>query len=140
MKFYNCLNCGTSVPGSHQKANKYCSIVCQHEYQYKSYIVEWKSGNESGNKGHGQISNHVRKYLYEKYNNTCCKCGVGHIWNKQPLKMEVEHKDGNPQNSVEDNLEIVCPNCHSQTPTYKNKNKGNGRYHRKERYSVGKSY
>ena len=43
-------------------------------------------------------------------------------------------------NNTVNNIELLCPNCHAQTPTYKGKNKGNGRYSRKLRYQEGKSY
>ena len=35
----------------------------------------------------------------------------------------------------EDNLDLICPNCHSLTATYKGANKGNGRKDR-EKYSL----
>ena len=54
--------------------------------------------------------------------------------------MELEHNDGNSQNNSLDNLSLICPNCHSQTPTYKGANKGNGRHYRRVRYAEGKSY
>ena len=42
-------------------------------------------------------------------------------------------------NNIISNLRLVCPNCDSQLPTYKNRNKGNGRHSRRVRYSKGKS-
>lgn len=50
----------------------------------------------------------------------------------QTIPLEVEHIDGNYQNNTEDNLTILCPNCHSLTPTYKGANKGHGRKDRKQ--------
>lgn len=38
------------------------------------------------------------------------------------------------------NLRMICSNCDSQLPTYKSKNKGNGRHYRTKRYEEGKSY
>ena len=57
------------------------------------------------------------------------------IRGKMRLKesLELEHIDGNAYNNSESNLSLLCPNCHSQTPTYKAKNKGNGRVERRER-------
>jgi len=40
--------------------------------------------------------------------------------------MEIEHIDGNYLNNKENNLTVLCPNCHSLTSTYKGTNK-NGR-------------
>jgi 5-methylcytosine-specific restriction endonuclease McrA len=46
---------------------------------------------------------------------------------KPENKSFVNHIDGNPSNSAEENLELICQNCHSLTLSYKNRNKGNGR-------------
>ena len=139
MKIYKCLHCKKECQVSHQKTNKYCSVKCQKDYQQSTYITEWQAGLQSGKKGQGEISGYVRTYLFEKFNNTCCKCGIT-SWQGEAISLEIEHKDGNSSNGKEDNLELLCPNCHSQTPTYKSKNRGNGRHSRRERYAEGKSY
>lgn len=48
-------------------------------------------------------------------------CG-NKTWMGETLPLEVHHKDGNKRNNKLENLEILCPNCHSLTDTYKNKN------------------
>jgi 5-methylcytosine-specific restriction endonuclease McrA len=56
------------------------------------------------------------------------RCGwdeINKYTNKIPL--EVEHIDGNWKNNKEENLELICPNCHSLTKTYKGGNRGKGR-------------
>ena len=72
----------------------------------------------------------------EKYQCKCSKCGWGE---ESPfshtIPLEVEHIDGNFQNNREDNLTLLCPNCHSLTPTYKGANKGNGRKDREKYYT-----
>jgi hypothetical protein len=45
----------------------------------------------------------------------------------------LEHKDGNSENHNLNNLELLCPNHHSLTPTYGALNKGNGRTKRREK-------
>ena len=97
-------------------------------YQYKQYIERWKQGLETGLKGKYQLSGHIHRYMREKFNNKCSRCGwckVNPITNKVPL--EIEHIDGNYLNNSEDNLDLICPNCHSLTPTYRALNIGNGR-------------
>lgn len=48
----------------------------------------------------------------------CCEiCGVSE-WNGYPLMCELHHIDGNNQNNNLDNLQILCPNCHSQKDNF----------------------
>jgi hypothetical protein len=47
-------------------------------------------------------------------------------WNNQSIPLEIEHIDENSENNLLDNTELLCPNCHAQTSTYKNRNMGNG--------------
>jgi hypothetical protein len=56
-------------------------------------------------------------------NHRCNGCNLDE-WRGQPLVLEIEHKDGNNQNNARENLEGLCPNCHSQTPTWRGRNKG----------------
>lgn len=113
------------------RKGKYCSNKCQVEYQYNDYISEWKKGNKDGLSGKHWVSDYIRRYLYEKYHNACSECG----WNKtnpftKKIPLEIEHIDGDYTNNKEENLKLLCPNCHSLTPTYKGANLGNGRKYR----------
>lgn len=93
--------------------------------EYLEFIIRWKTGLEKGWTGKTfRVMNSVRKYLFIKYNNKCCKCGwceIHTITKKVPL--ECNHIDGNPSNCKEENLELLCPNCHSLTPNFRNLNK-----------------
>src|SRR6056300_1188520 len=60
--------------------------------------------------GHGSRK---RKVFLEQ-DERCNKCGI-RDWNGQPLSFELEHIDGNKHNNIRENLEVLCPNCHSQT-------------------------
>ena len=53
----------------------------------------------------------------------CEKCGIGEIWNGGPLVLQVHHIDGNHTNNRISNIQILCPNCHSQTDTFGKRNK-----------------
>lgn len=122
-----CLNCGKVLSN---RQTKYCSNICQADHQYKQYINRWKSGEETGLSGEYGISQHIRRYLMDKYSCKCQLCGWGETnpyTNTVPL--EIHHIDGDYKNNNEDNLQLICPNCHSLTETYKSHNK-NGRKQR----------
>jgi hypothetical protein len=122
-----CLNCGNNC---NYKGAIYCSNKCQHDHHYSLKIKNWKNGII--NFDTKDISATLRKYLFEKFNSKCSQCS----WNKinqttGNIPLEVHHLDGNHKNNLEDNLTLLCPNCHSLTSTYKSLNNGNGR---KDRY------
>ena len=52
----------------------------------------------------------------------------------------LDHVDGDASNNRRENLRLVCPNCDSQLPTFKARNRGNGQAWRRQRYADGKSY
>lgn len=54
----------------------------------------------------------------------CEICGISE-WQGQSISLHVHHIDGNHTNNVLENLQILCPNCHSQTDTYCAKNRKN---------------
>lgn len=56
------------------------------------------------------------------------------------LESVLDHIDGDATNNARENLRMVCPNCDSQLPTFKSKNRGKGRHFRRERYANGQSY
>jgi 5-methylcytosine-specific restriction endonuclease McrA len=64
----------------------------------------------------------LRKRLLHERNNTCEECGCKGEYNGKPLSLELEHVDGNRNNNKIENLKILCPNCHSQTPTFRGRN------------------
>lgn len=51
----------------------------------------------------------------------CERCG-NTTWEGQVIPLELHHKDGNKNNNSLENLQLLCPNCHALTPTYRGKN------------------
>jgi hypothetical protein len=55
----------------------------------------------------------------------CETCGLN-AWNGRPIPLELEHVNGRRDDNRLSNLQVICPNCHAQTPTYRGRNIGNG--------------
>jgi hypothetical protein len=53
--------------------------------------------------------------------NKCSICGID-SWNNKSINLELDHIDGKRINHSLGNLRLICPNCHSQTDTYRSKN------------------
>lgn len=141
--YRDCIVCGKRFNG--KTITNHCSEECasktrsdsvakQQDLRHKNYIHRWKSGDASGVIGDGSVvSAHIRRYLFEKYNGKCSRCGwaeVNQFTKKIPLA--VEHVDGDWKNNSEENLTLLCPNCHSLTSTYGSLNRGRGRPYRKK--------
>ena len=128
-----CVICGKTFTKMAKDNMDCCSNTCRGKYKFNEFVKNWKDGKESGIVGSYGISARLKHYLLEKYNYSCSKCGWSErnpYTNRIPL--EVEHIDGNFQNNSEENLTILCPNCHSLTSTYKGANRGHGRKARKK--------
>lgn len=61
----------------------------------------------------------LRRILLESgVEERCASCGCGVIWYQKSLTLHVDHINGVCTDSRLENLRFLCPNCHSQTPTY----------------------
>jgi hypothetical protein len=52
----------------------------------------------------------------------CEECGLGSVWNEKPIVHHLDHINGERRDNRLENLRVLCPNCHSQTPTYCGRN------------------
>jgi hypothetical protein len=130
-KKHICLNCGVEINSYRYSKNKYCSFKCQQEFQKKQKIDEWKK-NPFLFKNCGGYE-FIRNYLFLKNDSRCEKCGwseENHYTHKIPL--QVHHVNGDCTDNREENLQLLCPNCHSLTETFGSSNKNSKRYKYKE--------
>jgi 5-methylcytosine-specific restriction endonuclease McrA len=68
-------------------------------------------------------TNKIRiKLLEEGYKEHKCEhCGLT-TWLDKPIPLELHHKDGDRTNNTLENFQLLCPNCHSFTDSYRGKN------------------
>lgn len=60
----------------------------------------------------------IKKWIREDRLNICEECGIDN-WLGKKITLEIDHIDGNTKNNSPENLKLLCPNCHSQTPTWR---------------------
>jgi endogenous inhibitor of DNA gyrase (YacG/DUF329 family) len=125
-----CRHCGQAFKRKPSDHGPYCSRRCHRDFQSQQLIQRWKDGVEPGWTGQSvQLKVFVRNYLLEKYNYSCIQCG----WNERhpvdgrPL-VQIDHIDGNAKNCSEENLRVLCPNCHAMTVTFGARNPTSVRY------------
>lgn len=69
-------------------------------------------------------SEKVKKRLFEEgYKEKVCEHCKRTEWEGEPIPLELHHKNGNNTDNRIENLEILCPNCHALTDTYRRRKK-----------------
>jgi hypothetical protein len=121
-----CITCGKLT-----KNETYCSVKCQHKH-FRDLI--WNeiliSGSANG------YTPHLIRVLLLSYRGIQCEICHLKIWNDQPIPVVIDHIDGHHENNSLNNLRIICCNCDALLPTYKGKNKGNGRLARRKKMEL----
>ena len=102
----------------------YCSIKCVRDYNWEK--IKLPNLLKKAQSGERLNKSQIRAMIVRTRPHICEICNITE-WNNKPITLEVDHIDGNHKNNKQENLRLICPNCHSQTDTYRNKNRGNGR-------------
>ncbi|WP_327095186.1 HNH endonuclease [Nocardia vinacea] len=131
-----CKGCAAALVKRSQLV--YCSLGCQQATQRKALTERWLHTGEARVRGHQ--GHYLRDYLTDAQSHRCAICGIRSEWRGRPLAFILDHIDGDPTHNRRENLRLICPNCDSQLPTYKSRNRGNGRHSRRGRYANGQSY
>lgn len=135
-----CMVCGVEIC----RGNK--SGFCQKHFGIQTKTINERKRKEKIDKWlkEGVIDtmnprDAIRDYILTEQSNCCAVCGMKDEWNRKKIVFVLDHISGDNRNHSRENLRMVCPNCDSQLPTFKSKNKGNGREYdreyRKKRYA-----
>lgn len=125
--FYpSCKYCKTSLTN---RVKIYCDNVCKGKFERSVYISSWLRGEKKGwISATRALSNHIRKWIKETRGSSCEECGWNEVHPTDGKSLtEIDHIDGNAENCNVNNLKILCPNCHSMTPTFRARNKNSKR-------------
>lgn len=83
----------------------------------KEYAEHIKKTNPNSN-----IRRKMTKLLKQEGREYKCELCETKDWNGEKLTLDLDHIDGNRLNNDPDNLRFLCPNCHSQTETWRGRN------------------
>lgn len=123
-----CLHCLKDFhPYRGGNRSKYCSVLCSSNQKRKLCYDEIEQGKVNG---HSRST--LRSYLKLKRGNKCQLCGITE-WQNLPLVVILDHINGNSDDNSMENLRLICSNCDANLPTYKSKNRGNGREYRRKK-------
>ena len=133
---FECRGCGVVMKG--RRSRVYCSNACQQAASQRSLVALWLASGVA--RAESKPGHYVRSYLLQAQGGRCALCGMEAEWRGDPLCLVLDHIDGHADNNRRENLRLVCPNCDSQLPTFKSRNRGNGRHWRRQRYADGQSF
>lgn len=107
-----CVQCDKSILQNYTKTRKYCNSECQKTYRFLTVKLVQFLEETLNHKGS------VKKCFIYLYGNVCAECKNAGIHNNKALVLQMDHIDGNSDNNKKENLQLLCPNCHSQTESY----------------------
>lgn len=117
----HCMQCNKEIIYKQWvQTGKFCSNKCQMDHRHETITVPRVEA------GLVNTRSTLLSYLIRKYGRFCWSCKQTE-WMGVPIPLELNHIDGDASNNFPENIECICPNCHALTPTYKGRNKGNGR-------------
>ena len=121
-KTITCKNCKEEKLIWRKANSGFCSYKCYAEHNKDTFLEDWLAGKING-VYNTSYSLHKRVKRYFRDNFFICQiCNQSNEWNGKKLNFEIDHINGDRKNNYLNNLRYICPNCHSQTETFRSKN------------------
>lgn len=109
-----CLGCGQMT-----LEFDFCNLECRQGYVRMVKRKKWIEGTYDA----GPILPWMKEYLKARWGSKCSQCGWDEYHNDGKSLTQIDHINGDSKDSRITNLRILCPNCHSLTPTFGSRNK-----------------
>ena len=115
------------------RSSGFTQIVGGNYYTVKKYLQKynintshwtgqgWSKNKQLKNWSDYNRSSECKKHLLVQRTHKCEMCTLTE-WMKNPISLELHHIDGNRTNNTYENLQLLCPNCHSLTDTWRGRN------------------
>lgn len=117
---FTCEACGQEFGfKSYSNAHRFCNVQCAGQAKRNESRELFQQGQLKGR----EVIYHL---LVERDGDKCAICSITE-WNGRPIRLWVDHIDGDATNNAPTNFRLVCPNCDSQSETFGARNRGNGR-------------
>lgn len=95
------------------------SVTARHER-----VLEDLRSDTPQYRTNSEVKKMIKQYNLLPYK--CAKCEI-ESWNNEPIVLELDHIDGDAFNCSLSNYRYLCPNCHSQTHTYRGRTINTGK-------------
>lgn len=137
-RFYNesrkikisCKYCNKPINGANNR--QFCSKKCKWSLVRQKNLLRWQQGKDKGWTGKTIcLKNWIRDFLIIEEGEKCSICSWSQINIKtKEVPLQIHHKDGDAKNCSKENLQVLCPNCHSLTENFGRRNKVSSRAER----------
>lgn len=143
-----CLQCKEPISHELSRKNAHCSLECfklnnfgrkRFHLAYKKTgktIQQFNKDRMDARRQHAESlgvlnwsPKSTKKYLIQKLGHQCSikECEKAE-WMGRPIPLVLDHINGNSSDNSINNLRLVCETCDALSPTYKGRNRGNGRH------------
>lgn len=104
------------------KSCEFCGSQCRGQNKFCDACIALKNHLRVRSIEEAKTSTCAKRMLLAKRGHRCEGCGLTE-WLGSLIPLELHHVDGDSDNNKEVNLQLLCPNCHAFTPTFKSRNR-----------------